>query len=74
MIFFVLALRRTHQTPDDLRSIIGLMMLAGLAFSANVYMNIKIGVFCHVGGWMLWHVGLCIFIGCGNDLYFGSAL
>jgi len=50
MIAFVLALRRIHEKPDDRRMIILLMGLAGLAFSANIYMNLKIGVFAMLIG------------------------
>ena len=54
MIFFVLALRRIHDDPHHIKSIAGLMLVASLAFTANVYMNLKIGVFAVlIGGFYL---------------------
>ena len=50
MIFFVLALRRIIEKPDNFKFIGGMMVIAGLMFSANVYMNIKIGVFAMLIG------------------------
>ena len=56
MIFFVLALRRIREQPDNVKLIVLMMGLAGLAFSANIYMNLKIGVFAMlIGGcYALW--------------------
>ena len=59
MIFFVLALRRIADHKDVMYAnhvTAGLMVLAGIAFSANVYMNIKIGIFAmFVGGaYVVW--------------------
>ncbi|GEM_PF-799735 len=50
MIFFVLALRQIYENPQVTRHIIVMMILASLAFSANVYMNYKIGVFAMLLG------------------------
>lgn len=49
MIFFVLALRRVD-SDDDLRTVIGWMSIAGIMFSANIYMNLKIGIFAMLVG------------------------
>lgn len=56
MIFFVLGLRRIHDSASNFRTIAILMGLAGVAFSANIYMNLKIGVFAMlIGGcYVLW--------------------
>ncbi len=56
MIFFVLGLRCIHESPENRQKIIMLMGLSGLAFSANIYMNLKIGVFAVlIGGfYVLW--------------------
>ena len=53
MIFFVLALRQASDNKgiQPLRYVLGLMVLAAITFSANVYMNIKIGIFAmFIGG------------------------
>jgi hypothetical protein len=56
MIAFVLALRCIHDQPDNFKKIALVMGLAGVAFSANIYMNLKIGVFAMlIGGcYALW--------------------
>jgi hypothetical protein len=56
MIFFVLALRQIYKDPQNIRRIVLLMGISSVMFSANVYMNIKLGILAMMLGsvYILW--------------------